>query len=213
MSESVRRLIFATKNRGKMKEVREILGDAYEVLSLDDAGISLNAEETGESFEENALIKARAAHKSAVELSKASPGGPSYANCPVLADDSGLVIDALGGMPGIYSARWMGEDTPYEEKNARIIEMMKDVPEAKRSARFIGVIAAVFPDGTELVTRGDMEGLIGQKSMGQNGFGYDPLLYLPEYGRTAAELSPDEKNAASHRGKSLRAMKEMLEKR
>ncbi len=200
MSITVKRIIFATGNAGKMREIREILADfGGEILSMKEAGVSTDAEENGASYEENALIKAR---------SVAEKAGDAV----VLADDSGLEIDALGGEPGIYSARYLGEDTSYRVKNANLIERLAGVPEEKRTARFVCAIAAVLPDGRELVTKAAVEGRIGYEEKGEGGFGYDPIFYVPEFGRTTAELSEEEKNQISHRGKALRLMKEELRK-
>lgn len=191
------KLIFATGNEGKMKEVREILeGTGYEILSMKEAGVDMEIIEDGITFEENALIKAKAVMEATKTLT--------------LADDSGLVIDALGGEPGIYSARYLGEDTPYIEKNQIILERMKDIPEEKRTARFVCAIAAAFPDGQTRTTRGNMEGIIGYEAMGENGFGYDPIFYLPQLCKYSAQLSSDQKNSLSHRGEALRKMKEVL---
>lgn len=195
----MKKVIFATGNEGKMKEIREILGDLdIELLSLKDAGIHADIVEDGKTFEENALIKARAICKLAGEM--------------VLADDSGLEIDYLNKEPGIYSARYMGEDTSYHIKNKSLIDRLEGVPDEKRTARFVCAIAAVFPDGKELVVRGTVEGIIGYEEKGENGFGYDPIFYLPERGCTTAELPPEEKNSISHRGNALRLMKELLER-
>ncbi|EET60631.1 non-canonical purine NTP pyrophosphatase, RdgB/HAM1 family [Marvinbryantia formatexigens DSM 14469] len=191
------KIIFATGNEGKMKEVRMILADlGVPVLSQKEAGITADVEENGASFAENAMIKACAVKK--------------LTDAVVLADDSGLEIDYLDGAPGIYSARYMGEQTPYEVKNRHILELLADVPPKKRTARFVCVIAAALPDGTVLTSEGVMEGEIGYASAGENGFGYDPVFYLPQYGCTSAEISPEQKNEISHRGKALRAMKEKL---
>ena len=130
----------------------------------------------------------------------------------MLADDSGLEIDYLNKEPGIYSARYMGEDTSYHIKNKSLIDRLEGVPDEKRTARFVCAIAAVFPDGKELVVRGTVEGIIGYEEKGENGFGYDPIFYLPERGCTTAELPPEEKNSISHRGNALRLMKELLER-
>lgn len=188
------KIIFATGNEGKMREIREILKELQvPVLSMKEAGVSPDIEENGTTFAENAEIKARAVW-----------------NCTggiVLADDSGLEVDALGGEPGVYSARYMGEDTSYEIKNKEIIHRLEGVSGQDRSARFVCVIAAVLPDGTVRRTEGTMEGLIAMEPAGTEGFGYDPILYIPEYGKTGAELTMEEKNAISHRGKALRAMK------
>lgn len=192
-------MIFATGNENKMKEIREILGALpLEILSMKEAGVSADILEDGKTFEENALIKARAICKLAGEM--------------VLADDSGLEIDYLNKEPGIYSARYMGEDTSYHIKNKSLIDRLEGVPDEKRTARFVCAIAAVFPDGKELVVRGTVEGIIGYEEKGENGFGYDPIFYLPERGCTTAELPPEEKNSISHRGNALRLMKELLER-
>ena len=195
----MKRMIFATVNENKMKEIREILGALpLEILSMKEAGVSADIVEDGKTFEENALIKARAICKLAGEM--------------VLADDSGLEIDYLNKEPGIYSARYMGEDTSYHIKNKSLIDRLEGVPDEKRTARFVCAIAAVFPDGKELVVRGTVEGIIGYEEKGENGFGYDPIFYLPERGCTTAELPPEEKNSISHRGNALRLMKELLER-
>lgn len=192
-------MIFATGNENKMKEIREILGALpLEILSMKEAGVSADIVEDGKTFEENALIKARAICKLAGEM--------------VLADDSGLEIDYLNKEPGIYSARYMGEDTSYHIKNKSLIDRLEGVPDEKRTARFVCAIAAVFPDGKELVVRGTVEGIIGYEEKGENGFGYDPIFYLPERGCTTAELPPEEKNSISHRGNALRLMKDLLER-
>lgn len=194
----MKRLIFATGNQGKMREIREILGDSIpEILSMKEAGIEADIVEDGKTFEENALIKARA-------VSKAG-------NIMAMADDSGLEVDCLGGAPGIYSARFMGEDTSYDIKNNYIIEQAMKVPYEERTARFVCAIACVLPDGREWVVRGTVEGMINDRQAGENGFGYDPLFLLPERGVTTAQLPPEEKNAISHRGRALRAMRDLLE--
>lgn len=191
------KIIFATGNEGKMKEVRMILEDlGLPVLSLKDAGITADVEENGTTFEENAQIKAKAI----MEMTGAL----------VLADDSGLEVDALDKEPGIYSARYMGHDTSCHIKNQNIIDRLEGKVGEERSARFVCAIAAAFPDGRVLITRGTMEGQIGYEEKGENGFGYDPIFYLPEYQCYSAELSLEEKNKLSHRGKALRLMKERL---
>lgn len=199
----MQKLIFATGNAGKMREIRTILkdlkikGEPVEILSMKEAGIQTDIEENGKSFEENAVIKAKAV---AAEAKGAI----------VLADDSGLEIDYLNKEPGIYSARYMGEDTPYHEKNTNLICRLKDVPEEERTARFVCSIACALPDGRVLTETATIEGTIGYEEKGENGFGYDPIFMVPAYGRSTAELSEEEKNAVSHRGKALRAMKERL---
>lgn len=192
------KIIFATGNKNKLREIREIyeaLG--HEVVSMKEAGVEAEIIEDGKTFAENALIKARAVAKASGEAA--------------MSDDSGLVVDALGGEPGIYSARYMGEDTSYRIKNANIIERLEGVPDEKRTARFVCAAALVLPDGREFVREGTFEGRIGYEERGSNGFGYDPIFYVPEKGCYSAELSPEEKNAISHRGKALRAMREVLE--
>ena len=197
-NRKMKRIIFATGNAGKMKEIRMIMSDlGAEILSMKEAGISTDIEENGSTYEENALIKARA-------VAACAQGDI------VLADDSGLEIDYLNKEPGIYSARYMGEDTSYRIKNANLIERLNGVPGEKRTARFVCAVAAAFPDGSVKTVRGTMEGRIGYEEKGENGFGYDPIFYLPEYGCTSAELSMEEKNKISHRGKALRAIKEEL---
>ena len=194
-----KRIVFATGNAHKMIEIRQILEDlGMPVISMKEVGVDPEIIEDGTTFEENALIKAR-------EVAKLLP------NDIVLADDSGLEVDALNKEPGIYSARYAGENTSYEIKNQLILDRVKDVPEEKRTARFACAVAAVFPDGTEKVVRENMEGRIAYESADANGFGYDPIFYLPEYGCTSAELSPEDKNAISHRGKALRAMRVVIE--
>jgi len=192
------KIIFATGNQHKMKEIRAIMADTeIEVLSLADAGIDVDIIEDGATFAENAIIKAKAIMAMTGEI--------------VLSDDSGLEIDYLDKEPGIYSARYMGEDTSYHIKNAKLIERLKGVPDEKRTARFVCAVAAAFPDGKIITTEGTMEGIIGYEEAGGNGFGYDPILFLPEYQKTSAEITPEQKNAISHRGKALRAMKKYLE--
>lgn len=194
------RMIFATGNQGKMKEIKMILeGLGVSVVSMKEAGITAEIEENGSTFEENAIIKA----KTIMELTGE----------PVLADDSGLEIDYLNGAPGIYSARYMGEDTSYDIKNGAILSQLEGIPDEKRTARFVCVIACAMPDGSILTSKGTMEGIIGHEIRGNNGFGYDPIFYLPDCGCTSAELSPDQKNDLSHRGKALRVMKELLRDR
>ncbi len=194
------RIVFATGNAGKMTEMREILADLpAEIQSMKEAGVTADIVEDGSSFEENALIKARA-------VAELLNDGRTV----VLADDSGLEIDYLNGEPGIYSARYMGEDTSYRIKNANLIERLDGVPVERRTARFVCAIAAVFPDGSTAVRRGVIEGKIGYEERGENGFGYDPIFYLPDMSRTTAELSPEEKNAVSHRGRALEAIKQDL---
>lgn len=194
----MKKIIVATCNQDKIKEIREILaGDGIEYVSLEDEGLSgINIVENGSTFEENAIIKAKT-------VSEAT-------GLMVLADDSGLEVDYLGGAPGIYSARYMGEDTPYTVKNSHIIEKLKDAEGEERSARFVCVMACAFPDGRVITTEGKVEGRIAYEEKGGNGFGYDPIFYLPGRRCTTAQLKPEEKNTISHRGRALRAMHKRL---
>ena len=195
----MKRIIIATSNEGKMKEFRRLLAHKdVEILSMHEAGIDIDIDENGTNFEENAAIKAKAVCDVAHTL--------------CLSDDSGLVIDYLNGEPGIYSARYLGHDTPYEEKNRIIIDRLKGVPEEKRTARFVCAVAAAFPDGRVITVKDTMEGRIAEEPAGCGGFGYDPIFFFPPKGMTSAELTPDEKNAVSHRGKALRKMVSILEK-
>lgn len=192
------RIIFATGNEGKLREIRDILSDLdYEVVSMKAAGITADIVEDGTTFEENAIIKVKAIHELTGEM--------------VMADDSGLEVDYLNKEPGVYSARYMGEDTSYHIKNMSLVERLEGVPDEQRTARFVCVIALITKDGQVITTRGDFEGRIGYEEKGENGFGYDPVFYVPEYECYSAELSPEQKNAISHRGKALRLMKQKLE--
>ena len=193
------KIIVATGNQNKMKEIREIIKrDDIEFVSLKDEGLQdIEIVEDGKTFEENAVIKA----KTIAHITKNI----------VIADDLGLEVDYLDKAPGVYSARYMGEDTPYTIKNNHIIELLKDAKGEERSARFVCVIACVMPDGETFTTRGTIEGRIGYEEKGENGFGYDPIFYLPERGCTTAELPPEQKNEISHRGRALKAMYKKLE--
>ena len=192
-----KKMIFATTNEGKMKEIRMILADlGMEILSLKDLNINIDIEENGKTFEENAIIKAKTISELTGEM--------------VLADDSGLEVDYMDKAPGVYSARYLGEDTPYSVKNQTIIDNLKDAKGEERSARFVCAIAAAFPDGRVLTTQATIEGYIGYEEKGTNGFGYDPLLYVPEYDMTTGQMEPEMKNKISHRGKALELMKEKL---
>lgn len=191
------KIIFATGNQGKMKEIREIMSNISDrILSLKEAGIEADIDENGKTFEENAIIKA----KTICELTGQI----------VMADDSGLEVDYMDKAPGVYSARYLGEDTPYSVKNAAIIKNLENAKGEERSARFVCVIAAAFPDGRVITSRGVIEGVIGYEEEGDNGFGYDPIFYVPEYHMTTAQMSSEQKNRISHRGKALRLMKEKL---
>ena len=193
-------MIFATGNMGKLKEIKDILGDiGEEIISMKEAGIDIDIEENGTTFEENAIIKAKAIMELTGQI--------------VLADDSGLEVDALNKEPGIYSARYMGVDTSYDIKNRNIIERLEGIEGADRSARFVCAIAAAFPDGEVIVTRGTIEGIIAKEPAGTNGFGFDPIVYVPEYGMTTGQMEPEQKNQISHRGKALMEMKKILKER
>ena len=197
-SEMSKGIIFATSNKNKMVEVRKILEElGMQVLSMEEAGIHINIEENGKTFEENALIKA----KSIYEMEN---------NSIILADDSGLEIDYLNKEPGIYSARYAGENTSYEVKNQLLLDRLKGVKPDQRTARFVCAIAAVFPDGSSEMVKGVVEGQIGMECKGENGFGYDPIFYIPELHKTTAELSLEEKNKVSHRGRALEIVKELI---
>ena len=192
------KLILATSNKDKAREIAEILSDTpFVVSTMKEEGFNPDIVEDGKTFEENALIKARAVHALAQ-------------NAYVMADDSGLCIDALDGAPGIYSARFCGEDSTYPEKFAKIFEMLKDVPEEERTAKFVCSIAVVRPDGTEFTVRGEVCGVLHEKPVGDGGFGYDPIFYVPEFGMTTAQMTKEQKNSISHRGKASRAMAERL---
>lgn len=193
------KIIFATGNKDKMREIRAILADLdMEVVSMKEVGVAAEAEENGATFMENAIIKAK-------DIAS------KVQDAIVMADDSGLVVDALNGEPGIYSARYMGEDTSYRIKNANIISRLEGVPVEDRTARFACAIAAVMPDGTVLTTEGTIEGYIGYEERGEGGFGYDPIFMVPELGCSTAELTDEEKNAISHRGRALEALKVKLQ--
>ena len=192
-------IIFATKNKGKIREINAILADMdVNVISMEDAGINIDVVEDGTTFEENAMKKAVQVMEVCGKIT--------------LSDDSGLEIDYMDKAPGVYSARFMGEDTPYPERFRAILEKLNGVPEEKRTARFVSCIAAAFPDGRRLVSYDTVEGIIGYEVKGENGFGYDPIFFVSEKGRYMAELSAEEKNAISHRGKALGKMKELLKK-
>ena len=195
----MKKIIFATGNKDKMREICEIMADTdVEVLSMKEAGIHVDIDENGSTFDENAVIKANAIAE--------------YTDAIVLADDSGLEIDYLDKAPGVLSARFMGEDTSYQIKNKALLEKLDGVPKEQRTARFVCVIAAVLPDKRVIITKEAMEGYIGYHSEGENGFGYDPILFLDEFGCSSASLSREQKNQISHRGKALRAMKALLYK-
>lgn len=199
MAERIRKFILATRNRGKLKEIREMLADLpFEVLSMEDAGIFESIEESGNTFEENALIKARKVSGIAGEIA--------------MADDSGLEVDFLDGKPGVRSSRFAGEGASDRDRNDKLLRLLEGVPFDKRNARFVCAVAVAFPDGRHFTARGCCEGFISLSARGENGFGYDPIFYLPEYNMTMAQLSSGEKNRISHRGKALRLMVEELKR-
>ncbi len=196
-----RRIVFATGNENKMAEIRMILSDlGMPVYSMKELGVEADIVEDGISFEENAEIKARA-------ISRLLPDDI------VLADDSGLEIDYLDKAPGIYSARFAGEDTSYDVKNCILLDKLEGIRDEERTARFVCAVAAAFPDGSVETVRGTIEGTIAKEMLGENGFGYDPIFYVPEYGCTTAQMDPDKKNELSHRGNALRAMRRIIEAR
>ncbi len=193
----MKKIIVATGNEGKMREIRMIMKDLdVELVSLKEAGLEVDIEETGTTFEENAVIKA----KTIMEMTGAV----------VMADDSGLEVDYINKEPGVYSARYMGKDTPYSIKNQNIIDRLADAKGEERSARFVCAIAVAFPDGRILTSRGTIEGVIAYEPKGTNGFGFDPIVYVPEYGMTTGEMDPDFKNSISHRGRAIAGMTEQL---
>ena len=188
------KIIAATKNKNKLREFGEIL-KGFEIISQEEAGIDIDVEETGTTFEENSLLKARAIYEKS--------------GIPAIADDSGLCVDALNGEPGVYSARYGGEGYDDAGRVQLLLKNMKDIPDEKRTARFVCAITMVSDDGI-ITARGECEGRINHAPVGENGFGYDPVFYMEEYGKTTAEMTPDEKNAVSHRGKALRIFAEKL---
>lgn len=196
---SKKKLVFATGNQGKVNEFRQMLGEEYEIYSMKDLNLDINIVEDGKTFEENAVIKAKAVMEATGEM--------------VLADDSGFEVDCLNKEPGIYSARYMGEDTPYSIKNQELLRRCEGVPEEKRDARFVCVIACAYPDGSVDTATGIIEGKIAHEPKGENGFGYDPIFFLPERGCTTGELPPEEKNQISHRGIAIRKMVKILKEK
>ena len=196
---SRQKLIFATGNQGKVNEFKQMLGEEFEILSMKDLDVDVDIVEDGSTFEENAIIKAKTVAEATGQM--------------VLADDSGFEVDALGGEPGIYSSRYLGEDTPYSVKNAEILKRCEGVPDEERGARFVCVIACAGPDGSVETVRGVIEGKLAYEPKGENGFGYDPIFFYPERGMTTGEMEPEEKNAISHRGQAVRKMVELLKSR
>ena len=198
-------IIFATGNMGKLREIKDIMeGLPYNIVSMKEAGLETDVDETGTSFEENSILKAKAIAEKAAKTEE-------YRDALVMADDSGFEVDYLNKEPGIYSARYMGTDTPYSIKNQNILDRMKGVPDEQRDARFVAAIACVFPDGRCEVVRETFEGKVAYESKGIYGFGYDPIMYVPEKGCNSGELLPEEKNKISHRGKALMKMRKLLE--
>lgn len=189
------KLLIASSNKGKIREIRQIM-QGYDIISLSDIGIDVDVEETGSTFEENALIKAR-------EICKIS----GYAS---VADDSGLCVDYLNGAPGIYTARFAGEEKDDEANIQKLLGLLEGVE--NRNAKFVSAAAVCFPDGTEIVVRGECEGTITDKKYGDGGFGYDPVFYTVVYNRTFGELTDDEKNAISHRKSAFEKLKTELDK-
>ena len=195
------KLILASRNKKKIGEMEALLSkyiDGVRILSLDDIGFVGDIEENGTTYEENALIKARTAMEA------------SGNRCAAIADDSGLSVDALGGAPGVYSARYAGGHGDDAANNALLLQNLADVPPSERTARFVCCIACVFPDGRELTVRGETEGRIIDDARGEGGFGYDPYFHYPPFGKTFAELTADQKNAISHRGKAVEKLAAML---
>ena len=203
------KVIVATKNQGKIREIKSIFNfDNWEILTMKEEGLDPEIVEDGKTFEENSIIKVRTVR---AEYLKLKPQDyVNYDKVYIFADDSGLEVDALNKEPGVLSARYMGEDTSYHIKNQSIIDRLEGVKDEDRTARFVCSIAAIDMEGNETVVRETMEGYIGYKEAGENGFGYDPIFMLPEYGLTSAEISMEEKNKISHRGKALRKMMEVL---
>ena len=193
--------ILASSNKHKLEEIQEILKEFdYELLTLSDVGLGdLEIIEDGETFEENSYIKA----KTVLDLKKVI----------TIADDSGLEVDYLNGAPGVYSARYAGDHVSYSDNNKKLLEALIGVPEEDRTARFVTVITMLFENGEKIVARGEVEGIIGTELKGNGGFGYDPLFYVPEIGKTFAECTSDEKNKLSHRANALVQLKEILSKR
>lgn len=212
---SIQNVIVATKNVGKIREIRQILGENVNVCTMSEAGFTGEIDETGTTFEDNALIKARTIYEAYRESGRFDL---------VISDDSGIEIDFFGKKPGVYSSRWLGEDTPYDVKNQIVLDKMKDAPDDQRTARYVCAIAAILKDGEAIIVKETAEGRIAKSPSGQGGFGYDPIFeftgepgdVLPEGlvpGMTFADISAEMKHAVSHRGKALRALyKELAER-
>lgn len=192
------KLVLATNNQGKAAEFQRIFEPlGIEILTQKQVGVQIAVEETGTTFAQNAKLKAMAVYQ--------------LCGLPTVADDSGLCIDAMDGKPGVYSARWYGEDTPYSEKNRRILEELRDIPKEKRGAQFIAHITCVFSSEDILECEGVCEGIIGPEPRGEGGFGYDPIFYVGE--KSFAQLTAQEKDEVSHRGKALRELYEQMKRR
>ena len=191
------KIIAATKNKNKLREFGEILKD-FEIISQEEAGVDIDVAETGTTFEENSMLKAQAIFEAT--------------GIAAIADDSGLCVDALGGEPGVYSARYGGEGYDDEGRVQLLLKNMKNVPDDKRTARFVCAITLVDNEGI-ITARGECEGKIGYEPKGENGFGYDPVFFVEQFGKTMAEISPEQKNAISHRGKALEIFAQKLAKK
>ena len=189
-------IVVATNNKGKLKELSEML-TGFNVLSQQEVGANVDVEETGATYEENALLKARAVRE--------------YTNKYIIADDSGLEVDVLDGAPGLYSARYAGDGTTPDQGMDKLLENLKPYAPEEKTAHFISCIVLIEPDGTEKAFYGRCDGFITDKKIGDGGFGFDPIFFFPEYKKTFAQLTPDEKNAVSHRRKALMALKEYLD--
>ena len=212
--EDMMNFILATTNQGKAVEIKALFGADCTIQTLTDIGFTDEIIESGKTFKENAIIKAKAIHgwinQKGVKGTGPLAGPGAEPHGLILADDSGLIIDALDGKPGVYSARWLGVETPYDVKNRKTLEILINIPEEKRTARFVSVVACAWPDGRIETVEGILEGLIAFKPAGEDGFGYDPIFFVPEEGRTLAQLSREEKNRISHRGQALRKMARLL---
>lgn len=194
-------IVLATGNKDKAREIKAMLDHKFEVKSMKDMGIDIEIIEDGDTFEDNALIKVRAIQPFVKD-----------SEMIIMGDDSGLSVDALDGAPGIYSARYAGEDVTYRDNNEKLLKAMRDVPEEKRGAEFVSAIAMILPDGQELTVRGTVRGRIAFDFMGEEGFGYDPLFIVEETGKSYAQMAPEEKNDISHRARAVARAKQILEK-
>ena len=192
------RIVVASGNKAKLREIAQIF-KGYDIVSMQDAGFTGDIDETGETFEENALIKARAVSEAL--------------HCAALADDSGLCVDALGGAPGVHSARFCGRHGDDAANNRLLLEKLKDVPEKERTAYFESCVALVFANGESIIASGRTYGRILEREEGGGGFGYDPLFFSDDLGKSFGAAAPEEKNAVSHRGRALAALAEKLKER